>query len=97
MTRVFQVPEIASKEERRVLLYASDGLKPKVRCLGKPRDGLKGKVRSLGKPSVESGEGRVGTFSVLTGIQTQRLVGLVYAQAAVEERLDHRGDHQVEH
>lgn len=50
MARVFQVPEIAPKEERRVLLYASDGLKPKVRCLGKPRDGLKGKVRSLGKP-----------------------------------------------
>lgn len=50
MARVFQVPEIAPKEERRVLRYASDGLKPKVRCPGKPRDGLKGKVRSLGKP-----------------------------------------------
>ena len=42
MTRVSQVPQIGLKEERRVLLYASDGLKPKVRCLGKPRDGLKG-------------------------------------------------------
>ena len=68
-TRVSQVPQIGLKEERRVLLYASDGLKPKVRCLGKPRDGLKGKVRSLGKPSVESGEGRVGAFAVLTCIQ----------------------------
>jgi hypothetical protein len=38
MRRVSQVPQIGLKEERRVLLYASDGLKPKVRCLGKPRD-----------------------------------------------------------
>lgn len=38
MTRVFQVPEIAPKEERRVLWYASDGLRGKVGCLGKPRD-----------------------------------------------------------
>lgn len=38
MTRVSQVPQIGLKEERRVLLYASDGLKPKGRCLGKPRD-----------------------------------------------------------
>ena len=53
--RVSQVPQIGLKEERRVLLYASDG--------------LKGKVRSLGKPSVESGEGRVGAFAVLTCIQ----------------------------
>ena len=97
MLRVSQVPQIGLKEERRVLWYASDGLKPKVRCLGKPRDGLKGKVRSLGKPSVESRERGIRTFAVLTRIQTQRLVGLVYAQAAVEERLDHRGDHQVEH
>lgn len=50
MTRVSQVPQIGLKEERSVLLYASDGLKPKVRCLGKPRDGLKGKVGCLGKP-----------------------------------------------
>ena len=68
MTRVFEVPEIAPKEERRVLRYASDGLRGKVGCLGKPRDGLKGKVRCLGKPSVESGEGRVGTFSVLARV-----------------------------
>ena len=34
---------------------------------------------------------------MLTRIQAQRLVGLVHAQAAVEQRLDHRGDHQVEH
>ena len=33
---VFQVPEIAPKEERRVLWYASDGLRGKVGCLGKP-------------------------------------------------------------
>ena len=97
MRRVSQVPQIGLKEERRVLWYASDGLKPKVRCLGKPRDGLKGKVRSLGKPSVESRERGIRAFAVLTGIQTQRLVGLVHAQAAVEERLDYRGDHQVEH
>ena len=32
----FQVPEIDLKEERRVLWYASDGLKAKVGCLGKP-------------------------------------------------------------
>ena len=95
--RVSQVPQIGLKEERRVLWYASDGLKPKVRCLGKPRDGLKGKVRCLGKPLVKSREGGIRTFSVLTRIQAQRLVGLVYAQAAVEECLDHRGDHQVEH
>ena len=37
-TRVFEVPEIAPKEERRVLRYASDGLRGKVGCLGKPRD-----------------------------------------------------------
>ena len=36
MARVFQVPEIAPKEERCVLRYASDGLKGKVRSLGKP-------------------------------------------------------------
>ena len=97
MRRVSQVPQIGLKEERRVLWYASDGLKPKVRCLGKPHDGLKGKVRSLGKLLIESREGGICTFAVLTGIQTQRLVGLVHAQTAVEERLDHRGDHQVEH
>ena len=32
----FQVLEIGLKEERRVLGYASDGLKAKVGCLGKP-------------------------------------------------------------
>lgn len=37
--RVFQVPQIAVKEERRVLWYASDGLNGKVRCLGKPLSG----------------------------------------------------------
>ena len=36
MTRVSQVPQIGLKEERRVLLYASDGLKGKVRSLGNP-------------------------------------------------------------
>ena len=36
LERVFQVPEIDLKEERRVLWYASDGLKVKVGCLGKP-------------------------------------------------------------
>ena len=35
--RVFQVSEIAVKEERRVLEYASDGLNGKVGCLGNPR------------------------------------------------------------
>ena len=36
MARVFQVPEIAPKEERRVLWYASDGSNGKIGCLGKP-------------------------------------------------------------
>lgn len=36
MARVFQVPEIAPKEERRVLRYASDSLRDKVGYLGKP-------------------------------------------------------------
>ena len=35
--RVFQVPEITVKEERRVLEYASDGLNGKVGCLGNPQ------------------------------------------------------------
>lgn len=83
MTRVSQVPQIGLKEERRVLLYASDGLKPKVRCLG--------------KPLVKSREGGICALAVLTRIQAQRLVGLVHAQAAVEQHLDHRGDYQVEH
>ena len=30
------VPEVAVKEKRRVLWYASDGLRGKVGCLGKP-------------------------------------------------------------
>ena len=38
MARVFQVPEIAPKESRRVLRYASDGLRGNLGCLGKPRD-----------------------------------------------------------
>ncbi len=97
MRRVSQVPQIGLKEERRVLWYASDGLKPKVRCLGKPRDGLKGKVRSLGKLLIESREGGVCALAVLTRIQAQRLVSLVHTQAAVEQRLDHRSNHQVEH
>ena len=36
MARVFQVPEIAPKEERRVLRYASDGLRGKVGHLENP-------------------------------------------------------------
>lgn len=36
LKRLFQVPEVAAKEERRVLLYASDGLSGKIGCLGKP-------------------------------------------------------------
>ena len=35
-TWVFLVPKIGLKEERRVLWYASDGLKAKVGCQGKP-------------------------------------------------------------
>ena len=31
------VPEVAVKEKRRVLWYASDGLNGKIGCLGKPR------------------------------------------------------------
>ena len=34
--RLFQVPQIDVKEERRVLRYASDGLNVKVGCLRKP-------------------------------------------------------------
>lgn len=68
MTRVSQVPEIAPKEERRVLRYASDGLRGKVGCLGKPRDGLKGKVRCLGKLLIEPGERGIRALAVLTGI-----------------------------
>ena len=30
----YQVPQVAAKEERRVLLYASDGLSGEMRCLG---------------------------------------------------------------
>ena len=32
--KMFQVPQVAAKEERRVLKYASDGLSGKMRCLG---------------------------------------------------------------
>ena len=35
--RVVQVPQVAAKEERRVLWYASDGLNGKGGCLGNPR------------------------------------------------------------
>ncbi|WP_368238458.1 hypothetical protein [Collinsella aerofaciens] len=35
--RVVQVPQVATKEERRVLWYASDGLSGKMRCLDKPQ------------------------------------------------------------
>ncbi len=35
--RVVQVPQVAAKEERRVLWYASDGLSGKMRCLDKPQ------------------------------------------------------------
>ena len=31
------VPEVAVKEKRRVLEYASDGLNGKIGCLGEPR------------------------------------------------------------
>ena len=53
----------------------------------------------LGKAAllIESGERRIGALAVLTRIQAQRLIGLVHAQAAAEQRLDHRGNHQVEH
>lgn len=54
MTRVSQVPQIGLKEERRVLLYASDG--------------LKGKVRSLGKLLIESGERGIRALAVLTRV-----------------------------
>ena len=37
MRRVFLVPQIAPKEERRVLWYASNGLMGKVRYQGKPQ------------------------------------------------------------
>lgn len=78
MTRVFQVPEIAPKEERRVLRYASRRFEGQGRVRGKPCDGLKGKVRSLGKPLVKSREGGICALAVLARIQAQRLVGLVH-------------------
>ena len=37
--RVFPVPEIGLKEERRVLRYASDGLKAKIGRRGRPIGG----------------------------------------------------------
>lgn len=46
---------------------------------------------------IEPRERRIRALAVLTRIQAQRLVGLVHAQAAVEQRLDRRGDHQIEH
>ncbi|RGJ69398.1 hypothetical protein DWX25_00825 [Collinsella sp. AF18-8LB] len=33
---VFEVPQVAAKEERSVLWYASDGLSGEMGCLGKP-------------------------------------------------------------
>ena len=35
---VFEVPQVAAKEERSVLWYASDGLSGEMECLGKPDD-----------------------------------------------------------
>lgn len=35
---VFEVPQVAAKEERSVLWYASDGLSDEMGCLGKSDD-----------------------------------------------------------
>jgi len=35
---VSEVPQVAAKEERSVLRYASDGLSGEMGCLGKPGD-----------------------------------------------------------
>ena len=35
---VFEVPQVAAKEERSVLWYASDGLSGEMGCLGEPDD-----------------------------------------------------------
>ena len=35
---VFEVPQVAAKEERSVLRYASDGLSGEMGCLGKSDD-----------------------------------------------------------
>ena len=35
---VFEVPQVAAKEERSVLWYASDGLSGEMGCLGKSDD-----------------------------------------------------------
>ena len=51
----------------------------------------------MGKLLIESREGGIRALAVLTRIQAQCLVGLIHAQATVEQRLDYRGDHQVEH
>ncbi|GAA6333182.1 hypothetical protein I0600191H4_01540 [Collinsella sp. i06-0019-1H4] len=37
-----QVPQVAAKEERRVLLYASDGLSGEMGCLGRRSIGRSG-------------------------------------------------------
>ena len=55
------------------------GLKEECHVLKVRKRRLKAEVRSLGKLLIESRERGVGTFAVLTRIQTQRLVGLVHA------------------
>lgn len=78
MTRVFQVPEIAPKEERRVLNVRKRRFEGQDRVPGKAARRLNGKVRSLGKLLIESGERGIRALAVLTRIQAQRLVGLVH-------------------
>ena len=59
------MPQIGLKEECRVLKVRKRRLKAEVRCLG--------------KLLIESGEGGICAFAVLTRIQAQRLVGLAHA------------------
>ena len=46
--RVFEVPQVAAKEERSVLRYASDGLSGEMGCLGKPDVTRRAQVRQIG-------------------------------------------------
>lgn len=45
---VFEVPQVAAKEEQSVLWYASDGLSGEMGCLGKPAFTRRAQVRQIG-------------------------------------------------
>lgn len=82
--RVFKNLELLSTNDCRDLLY-SEFLSLRV--------GLTERLKLL----VQTTKRRIGALTVLARIQAQCLVGLVHAQDTVEQRLDHRGDQQIEH